>query len=572
MSIKKETIAPTKKLAFPIPDHCAATSSSTVLRAPEAHSRSAATSSTIASMMVRDAQLCFDDDGSAHTLVTFHSKKKVAIRRDADHYKALLREGLPLPLKPPAKYEQEFVQSLSDLSIQKLDGLITRRTGWCGAGYVTRQGLISFSENAPSLHFLGETPYPHKGSLESWKANVGPFIVNNTIPLTLVGWLLSGALLREHGVESGFINLFGQTSKGKSTCANLAASIMGPPDGNGNSAVNTWRATSNGLEPLAQSANDSCLILDELRHIDAKILKQTIYSIANGQGKVRARGDGSQRAIRHWALNVISTAEMSLMSRLNEAGDTEDLGLRARWADIPVTTGLLGDAFDHLNGYSSSKAFAEAAKSAVENHHGVVWEAWIKCIVHRDKTRDPDLGSTISMLQIPTDTPEFISRAAKRFVLAYMALYIASENEILPNLSWNDIIAPIRVFDAWAKDAAVHGSERDKSFLQVREWFQAYHSKLISICSDGYSGASAFGYSEFVHGQYLFFVWPEKFRSSVCAGLDHHKVLRDLEERGLLRHDAGRLTKKKRLPHSADAVWMYCISGSILADPADIDT
>jgi putative DNA primase/helicase len=49
------------------------------------------------------------------------------------------------------------------------------------------------------------------------------------------------------------------------------------------------------------------------------------------------------------------------------------------------------------------------------------------------------------------------------------------------------------------------------------------------------------------HGdEYLFL--PETFRSEVCKGADYTKVAHALAARGCLRRDAGRWTKKERLP------------------------
>ena len=69
-------------------------------------------------------------------------------------------------------------------------------------------------------------------------------------------------LLHLAGLEGGGLNLFGQSSRGKTTCLQAAASVWGRGATPG--YVRAWRATANELEGAAAQSTDTFMVLDEL--------------------------------------------------------------------------------------------------------------------------------------------------------------------------------------------------------------------------------------------------------------------------------------------------------------------
>ena len=107
------------------------------------------------------------------------------------------------------------------------------------------------------------------------------------------------------GQEGGGVNFFGQSSRGKTTLLQIAASVWGRGASPG--YVRAWRATANGLEGAAASANDTALVLDELGQVEAREAAAALYSLSNGGGKVRAgarrRIARAEKLARHDALD-----------------------------------------------------------------------------------------------------------------------------------------------------------------------------------------------------------------------------------------------------------------------------
>ena len=117
----------------------------------------------------------------------------------------------------------------------------------------------------------------------------------------------AGPLLKPLNQRGFIIHWVGDSSSGKSTAAEVGASVWGPPE-----FVRSWNATANGLEGVATIRNDTCLILDEISEASPKECGKIAYMVANGQGKQRAGKAGNARNIRRWRTVGVSTGERTL--------------------------------------------------------------------------------------------------------------------------------------------------------------------------------------------------------------------------------------------------------------------
>lgn len=110
--------------------------------------------------------------------------------------------------------------------------------------------------------------------------------------------------------QSGGFHFRGDSSTGKSTALFVAGSVWGGDGTNG--FRETWRATSNGFEIVAQSHNHSLLLLDEMKQANAKDVGDIIYTLANGFGKNRMTKTISARQKLQWQLLFLSSGELTL--------------------------------------------------------------------------------------------------------------------------------------------------------------------------------------------------------------------------------------------------------------------
>src|ERR1035437_4936167 len=125
--------------------------------------------------------------------------------------------------------------------------------------------------------------------------------------------IAEGFLLRIIEQESGGFHYQGLSSIGKTTLLRVAGSVLG---GGEKGFIQSWRATSNGLEAVAELHNDSLLCLDELGQVAPEEIGRVTYMLGNGQGKTRMTKETRVRPAMEWRLVFLSTGETSLADHM----------------------------------------------------------------------------------------------------------------------------------------------------------------------------------------------------------------------------------------------------------------
>src|SRR5690606_30984352 len=124
---------------------------------------------------------------------------------------------------------------------------------------------------------------------------------------------------------------------------------------------------------LAQSRNDSLLILDEVKQLEAKISAETNYMLANGKGKVRSNANGTSRSVATWRLLFLSSGELSLSQHVTDAGKSVHAGMEVRLCDLPADAGADMGLFENIHGYESASKFAETLKANAGKYYGTAF-------------------------------------------------------------------------------------------------------------------------------------------------------------------------------------------------------
>jgi putative DNA primase/helicase len=105
--------------------------------------------------------------------------------------------------------------------------------------------------------------YRARGDLDGWRDEVAARCGGNSRLVFAVSMSFAGPLLGPLSEEAGGVHLRGESSRGKTTALQVAASVWGAPGGP-DGFVRQWRATGNALEATAAAHNDGVLILDEI--------------------------------------------------------------------------------------------------------------------------------------------------------------------------------------------------------------------------------------------------------------------------------------------------------------------
>lgn len=301
------------------------------------------------------------------------------------------------------------------------------RVGWHqlegGRVFVMPRRSLGSSALAKRITFQSEygthDGYAQAGTLKSWREHIGSLCSNNPLLILAVSTALAGPLLDITHRKSAGIHLVGDSSNGKTTALEVAASVWGD-----SSFIRTWRATGNGLEGVAAALSDTCLILDEISEADGREVGATIYALGNGTGKARASRNGSARRPQRWRVTILSSGERTLSAHMYEAGQRPKAGQSVRLLDIPAKR--KHGAFDDLHHMGNGRAFADHLKSEVAKHYGHIGPEFIKRLVEDPRDLAAEVERFAKVPRFATDHP-LQGRAAKALVLIGLAGELATK-------------------------------------------------------------------------------------------------------------------------------------------------
>ena len=241
------------------------------------------------------------------------------------------------------------------------------------------------------------------------------------LPVLGISATLAGPLLYLAGQEGGGVHFFGQSSKGKTTILQAAASVWGRGASPG--YVKAWRATANGLEGAAALATDTALVLDEMSVLDARDAGTAIYALANGDGKQRAARDGSLREPKTWRVIFVSSGEVPFETKMSEGKGKARAGQLLRLLDIPADRGLGFGVFDNGGSQDDAGALSRAIKGSASAAYGTAGPEFVRRIIAKSVTGD-DVRALVSdfvKAECPAGADGQVERVAHRLGLVAVA-------------------------------------------------------------------------------------------------------------------------------------------------------
>lgn len=366
------------------------------------------------------------------------------------------------------------------------------RTGWYrpaagGAVFVLPGQTIGAADGEVVRLDLDQAPgiYRAKGTLEAWRDELAALCIGNS----RLGFALSagfaGAIIGLMEEEGGGINFRGGSSRGKTSCIDAAASVWGAPSKTGpDSFTRTWRSTDNALESTAAAHNDCILPLDELGQADPATLPETLYMLAHGAGKSRARAGGGNRAAITWRTLVLSSSEESAARLMQQAKRRIKAGQEIRMLDIPAEVPGGHGVFEALHYARDGASFAQAIRAAVLANHGVAGPAFVAKLVEM-LAWSPDLvaqkiaPSVRDWLRrnVPSGADGQVERAARRFALIAVAGEMATQAGITGWPSGEAANAAAVVFRSWMDERGGTGSREDHHLFAAFRRFFAEHGQ-----------------------------------------------------------------------------------------------
>ena len=312
-------------------------------------------------------------------------------------YAELLKKGLQVErFKGAACAIAEFIHKMSARQRPRAGN---SRTGWNvppdwrpgdslpeRLAFILPGGECVGMEEGP-LFFGPPRRLPLRGSVESWRVNVGALLRGQSKALVALSMPFFAPVARLMKWPGLFLFLTECSSGGKTTILEAVATVDG-------GEVKGANATMNALQAELENAPDQLRTMDELTARKGNELIGMGY-LANGHGRQRLSGDGLYQLKEPKPVTpvVLGTGEKSLETQLSEAGGHFTAGQEARVFSFPADAGAGFGCFSHVDALPEAQGLSAEEKQAraqelgaklsqlirarAQDERGAVWRAWL---------------------------------------------------------------------------------------------------------------------------------------------------------------------------------------------------
>lgn len=448
---------------------------------------------------------------------------------------------------------------------------VSHATGWQHGAYIMPDGEIIGTPAAPVL-FNGRSSaaagYTVKGSAEGWRESIGRLAAGNYSMMTGIAAALAAPLIGLVEADGFGLHFYEQSSAGKTTTANVAASLYGNPD----LLRLTWYGTALGLANEAAAHNDALMPLDEIgQGADPVEVYKSAYALFNGTGKLQGAKEGGNRELKRWRTVAVSTGEVDLETFIAGAGRKAKAGQLVRLLNIPLSKAI------HFQEYQNGKQHADALKDAWQHQHGAAGREWVKWLAdHQQEAKDAVRAAEARWRSlIPADYGEQVHRVGARFAILEAALVLGEVITGWDTQTSRDAIQ--HSFNAWVREFGTGNKEHQQIIEQCEAFLNAYGmSRFAPLDYDPRDLPihELYGYRD-KGGEsdepVLFYVLPAPFRDQLAKGFNKDTAARILSEAGMLKKSTsvkGWQIRMPRLRHLNNArPWAYALFFAPEAEP-----
>jgi uncharacterized protein (DUF927 family) len=512
-----------------------------------------------------------DSDSERHQWAM--PKEALGGRRE-EVYRTFLREGLNIASS--AEYRYKLVDYLSRVRISARARCVSRM-GWHNSlnvcVYVLPDQTYAGSDLAEDVRLQTEqrteTYHNIAGTADEWRRMIGARCVGNSRLVVAVSVAFAAPLLEVVDEPSGGLHFVGNSQTGKTTALHVAGSVWG--GGGKNGFLNTWRATSNGLEGVAEAHCDGLLVLDEMGEVDGREVGEIAYMLANGQGKNRARRDGSARRPAQWRLLFLSSGEVSLADKMSEAGKKPKAGQEVRLVSIDADAGAGMGLFENLHG-ATPAAFADALREGAATCYGAPIGKYLTALTTELATDAARVRAEIKAAKdafiaahVPPGASAQVRSVCGRFGLIAAAGSLATAFGLT---GWPDDEADQAAavcFQAWLdRRGSVGDYEIEQGIAQVRAFLEKHGLSRFETVGEGREVDD-----EMIHnragfrrhtkdGGWQYMALPEQWKAEIAKGHDPRALARAMVERKLIIADAeGKSQRAERIGGRAKRLYVF---------------
>jgi len=259
-----------------------------------------------------------------------------------------------------------LVRYLSDVENRNTSQIAVQysssKLGWIGKEFLPYDTGITFDGDS-RFRQLFESIGEH-GNRDKWYGHVRELRGSGRPEIKMMlAASFASVLLKLIGALPFFVDLWGESGKGKSVTLMLAASVWANPSEN--AYIGNFKSTDVGLEAKANMLNNLPLILDDTSQRNRKYqddFEGIIYDLCSGKGKTRSNRDIGINTESHWNNTFLTNGEKPLTSyviqggainRVLEVESSEDI-----YEDVQLTLDIIKNHYGF-----AGKDFVEAVKA-----------------------------------------------------------------------------------------------------------------------------------------------------------------------------------------------------------------
>jgi len=428
-----------------------------------------------------------------------------------------------------------------------------------------------------------------KESMPDWVSHVLEPSIDNPLFLFSLAVSCTPPLLKVVGMDSFCVNLFGESSKGKTTAVQVASTVWGSGSLSNKSYIGTWNATGNALTALAAGSNDVLMAVDELGSFQEESLGNVIYTLSGGHSRKAMKANNEFREDITWNTILLSTGELSGRHKIESSYKQMYAGQLNRFLDIPINELQQLDNADKV----------DKLKESCGSYYGHLGKAFIKGLIKHYKDKESMVKEVkklqedhqtrlLSLLKNEIDINKLnteVKRSMKRFALIYTASELFCMKDIVDitasSLTEEKMLESLdTMFIAWFKELNLNPRSSSDRLRQLAQSYLIKHqSKFIRIKGgkevndEDQLNKEKENFPSTVIGYYnvsskLFLLTEDTF-SKCCTGFSNIESSKLLKEMSYLSsNDEKRMKSKHTVPtaNGKASIRFYAIKDSILDD------
>ncbi|MHB0765816.1 DUF927 domain-containing protein [Stutzerimonas sp. NM35] len=434
-------------------------------------------------------------------------------------------------------------------------------TGWLSSElFITPLDSIGKGDAIFQSESSADGEYGKAGTLDGWRQTIGATLPDNPLLQLGLGAALAGTLLAPLRIYSGCgFHLLWDSSNGKTTIVMCAASVWG----HGNRFMRKWAGTASGLEGISALRNDCLVALDELGQANPATVGEVVYAVVDGIGKQRAERTGAARKLRRWLAVLLSSGEITLETKMREAGKLVRAGQEIRL--VTVSAGRTYGAWDNLHGYPEGEILSDALQKASGTNYGHAGPEFVRQLIERGDTEKlPELLDEIQKRFHPTSGQS--ARVARHFAILALALELATTYGLFPLAAGEGTTSMMALFEGWQAGRG-KGPSEDRQILRAISDFLDRHggSRFQSVGAGAEVVRDRAGYWERTERGRVY-LFTRSGLHEATSGFELTRVLRALDSvNAITKKEPGKLQHRKRLPDGSNP-GLYWIDPACLED------